>query len=177
MKGWRFESRSRRSLYCNFGFFLFEVETTKKFKVSDKKGRHLTCVNTLWWRSNQSGTCRIEVEFLPLAGFHFLRIPDPSHNDIIRHARKPIGPPDHSLSNSFPAFMFVCNSRIYDILQKKKVLRSQSLLHRGGWLAKNGFLWVLHTCITILQRADSDGLERLMSPERKLDTKREKLLK
>ena len=31
LAGWRFESRLRQSLYFNFAFFLFEVETAKNF--------------------------------------------------------------------------------------------------------------------------------------------------
>ena len=47
MKGWRFESRLRHSLYFNFGFF-FQSEDCEKFlSLTDKKERHLTCVNTL----------------------------------------------------------------------------------------------------------------------------------
>ena len=72
MKGWRFESQSRRSLSFNFGFFFVRSGDCEKFlSLTDKKERRLTCVNALWSRSNQSGTCRTDVEFLPLAGFLF----------------------------------------------------------------------------------------------------------
>ena len=47
MKGWRFESRLRHYLYFNFGFFFRSEDCEKFLSLTDKKERHLTCVNTL----------------------------------------------------------------------------------------------------------------------------------
>ena len=87
---WKFNDFRWRVGGSNLGYailfistlvFFFRSEDCEKFlSLTDKKERHLTCVNTLWWRSNQSGTCRMEVEFLPLAGFNKNRV-DVAHGD------------------------------------------------------------------------------------------------
>ena len=74
------KSRTKISAITVFQLWFFLSGDCEKFlSLTDKKERHLTCVNTLSWRSNYSGTCRMEVEFLPLARFlqnACMRVPD-----------------------------------------------------------------------------------------------------